>query len=132
MSTVNAAALERKVRDYAEAQTVKAAEAFVTLCRSNMPRRTGAMAESVQVDSIYESRSGYTARIVVDSPYARFQNEGTGIYGPDGAPITPKSGNVLVFDGIGGMVFARSVRGTEPTHFWERTIERWPDILGAL
>ena len=68
------------------------------------------------------------------APYASFQNYGTGIYGPEGTPIVPRRpGGVLVFDwpAAGGIVFARSVRGTEPTHYWERTLDEWPEILKA-
>jgi hypothetical protein len=40
---------------------------------------------------------------------------------------------VLVFDwpAAGGIVFARQVRGTEPTHFWERTLDAWPAIIAS-
>jgi hypothetical protein len=134
MTTVDIAKMEALVREHAAAKAVEAAEAFVAVVRSLAPRRSGDLAASVEADRIYDTPSGTTAVIVVSSPYARFQNEGTGIYGPEGTPIVPKNGQFLVFPKKigGGLVFTREVRGTEPTHFWERSIERWPDILRSL
>lgn len=72
--------------------------------------------------------------------YARFQHEGTGIYGPRRAFIYPKRGNFLVFEtkGVHGplrrgkkrpakgrrnLVFARRVRGVQPSPFLVRGLE---------
>lgn len=50
--------------------------------------------------------------------YAPYQEYGTGIYGPKGAPITPKRGRFLRFKTKAGqVVFARSVRGTRPRKY---------------
>lgn len=130
--TVDVEALREQVREYAEARAHALGDQFIEVLRGNMPRRTGDMAESAEVDSVRETSSGFAVSIIVRSPYARFQNDGTGIYGPDGNPIYPrKRGGVLVFDwpAAGGVVFARHVRGTEPTHFWERTLDQWPRII---
>lgn len=130
--TVDVDALHERVRSYALARAERLGEAFVEQLRDNMPRRTGDMAESAKVDDIVETSNGVTVKVVVESEYAGFQNYGTGIYGPEGTPIRPRrAGGVLVFDwpAAGGVVFARSVRGTEPTHFWERTLDAWPEII---
>jgi phage gpG-like protein len=47
----------------------------------------------------------------------RLMQEGTGIYGPRGAPITPKNGKFLVFVINGQRIFARSVKGAPPRPF---------------
>lgn len=51
--------------------------------------------------------------------YAMYVHEGTGIYGPKGARITPKNGKYLVFvpKGQKNKVFARSVSGVRPRPF---------------
>ncbi len=50
--------------------------------------------------------------------YAPYQEQGTGIYGPKGTPITPKRSRFLRFKTKSGqVVFARSVRGTRPKKF---------------
>jgi HK97 gp10 family phage protein len=130
--TVNVDALHKQVRTYARERAERLGDAFIEQLRGNMPRRTGDMADSAEVESIEEHSDGVKVKVVVRSKYAGFQNYGTGIYGPEGTPITPKRANgVLVFDwpAAGGVVFARSVRGTEPTHFWERTLDQWPTII---
>jgi hypothetical protein len=123
--------LEDTIEQFAFDRMSAIADEFVATCRTFAPRRTGALAESIEVDSVTRGTGGVTARIVVGAPYASFQNYGTGIYGPNGSPIYPRSGKVLVFDSaiLGGLVFVRWVRGTEPTHFWERTLEQWSDII---
>ena len=128
---VDTASLLEAVRQLGRERTQALADRFVEVAQGIAPRRTGAGADSITVESIDETGSGYVARIVVGETYMLFQNEGTGIYGPDGEPITARRGGVLAFDwpAAGGMVFAHSVRGTEPTHWWDRTIAAWGMIV---
>ena len=70
--------------------------------------------------------------------YALYVHEGTGIYGPRGAPIRPKRGRYLVFEarnarttprGRGNLVFARQVRGQRPQRFLLNALKAaspWP------
>lgn len=103
---------------------------FVAKAQGLAPRRTGAGADSIVVDGVDEYGEGFRIRIVVGEVYMRYQNEGTGIYGPEGTPIVPRSAKVLVFDSpVLGLTFAPSVRGTEPTHWWDRTVDAWPEIV---
>ena len=129
---VDVSGLVARVQDEGLQRCGELADEFVNAARSFAPRRTGAGVDSIEVTSIGASGQGFTATVEVGEEYMVFQNQGTGVYGPSGQPITPKHGNVLVFDGIGGIVFARSVRGSEPTHFWERTIDNWPRIVRGL
>lgn len=124
-------AVQAAVREYARTRTETLAETFVETVQGFAPRRTGALADSVSVDSISESSAGFSARIVVESDYAVFVNFGTGLYGPSGAMIVVGPPEVMVFDGIGGTVFTHRSRGSEPTHFWERAVDQWPAIVGA-
>lgn len=125
--------IKRLVLDSALRRAEALGEAFVQQARAYAPRRTGAGADSIEVATIDATPNGVRIRIAVGEQYMKWQNEGTGIYGPSGQPITPhKQGGVLVFDGVGGIVFARQVRGTEPTHFWERTIDAWPQIVSSV
>lgn len=53
--------------------------------------------------------------------YAKYQEFGTGIYGPRHAMIFPKRGRFMVFKGKSGkMVFARQTRGVRPKHFMKK------------
>lgn len=128
--TVNTDGLERAVRDRAREIAKRLADEFVNTAQTLAPRRTGAGADSIVAESVDESSDGFTVRVVVGEEYMRFQNEGTGIHGPTGTPIRPVSAKVLVFDSpILGLTFAPEVQGTEPTHWWDRTVQMWPQIV---
>lgn len=131
-NSVDVTRVRQAVQDFAVERATAIGEAFVETVKGYAPRRTGTLADSVEMSDVQVHSAGVRITITVASPYGRFQNDGTGIYGPSGQPITPKRvGGVLVFDSAigGGIVFARSVRGTEPTHFWERAVDQWPRIV---
>lgn len=78
-------------------------------------------------------------RVGSDVPYARYVEEGTGIYGPAGRRITPTRRQALKFPtprswGTGGrqadrgFVFRRSVAGSPPNPFLADALE---EIFGA-
>ncbi len=50
-------------------------------------------------------------------PYAKWLQEGTGIYGPHQQPIVPTHGKVLAFVINGKTYFVTSVKGTQPRVF---------------
>lgn len=51
-------------------------------------------------------------------PYAKYQEFGTGVYGPKGSPIVPKRAKFLAWQSKGGQwIRARSVAGVKPRHF---------------
>ena len=131
--TVDASAVSDAVRRWALEAWQTVADVFVTTAQGNASRRTGALAESISHDEPRDYGTGVTCTATCGAEYGQYQDEGTGIYGPDGAPIYPTHSKVLVFDwpAAGGIVFARWVRGSEPTRFWQRTIEAWPEILAV-
>jgi hypothetical protein len=57
--------------------------------------------------------------------YAIWLHEGTGIYGPSGRPITPKSGKFLVWKDAdtGQTIFAKKVRGIRPRPFLRNALD---------
>lgn len=126
---VDTSGLQRLLRERGRDIATRLGAEFVNTAQGFAPRRTGAGADSIEVQSVDENGDAFVIRIVVGEVYMRYQNEGTGIYGPEGTPIVPTNGKVLVFDGIGGTVFTPSVRGTEPTHWWDRTVDAWPSIV---
>lgn len=80
---------------------------------------TGKLSASM-VWRMWESkRFAYRGQIKTSAPYARWVNDGTGIYGPHGAMIIPRKASHLVFfwPKAGGWVFARSVRGMRAAKF---------------
>jgi len=138
MASVTADSLFDAVERHAVEKLRRCAELLVEQVEIHAPKRTRELVDSIEVSepTVYPDRVVMTVKITATSddgaPYPTFQNEGTGIFGPEGRPITPKTpGGVLVFDwpAAGGIVFARSVRGTEPTRFWDKSIEQWPLIV---
>lgn len=138
MTDVRADGLLRGLEQYAARKLERCGDLFADEVEIHAPKRTRQLVESIEKSqvTVYPDRVTMTVRVTAKSdegaPYPTFQNEGTGIFGPDGVPIRPRrQGGVLVFDwpAAGGVVFARSVRGTEPTRFWDKSIDKWPDIL---
>lgn len=65
--------------------------------------------------------------------YAIYHAKGTGIYGPEHRPITPKKGKALVFRTKSGvLVFAKSVKGIPPNPWLVNALKAgaapWPVI----
>jgi hypothetical protein len=128
---VDVSGVTRLVREHGRTIAESIGSTFVNKAQGLAPRRTGAGADSIAVEAVDDNGDVYVVRIVVGEVYMKYQNEGTGIYGPEGTPIVPRNARVLVFDSaiMGGLVFAPSVKGTEPTHWWDRTIDAWPEIV---
>jgi hypothetical protein len=102
-------AIRQGVQDVAD-KTNKAA-------RSNSPvGKTGKLSKSWRQVQIGELKHSIFTNLF----YARWVNDGTGIYG-SGRPITPKRARFLRFEWHGRIVFARSVRGQKGKKFAEET-----------
>lgn len=141
MATISTEKLQRGLEAFAVAKLERCVDLFVDEVETNAPKRTRALVDSIEVSEpvVHSDRVTMTVRVTAKSdegdPYPTFQNEGTGIFGPDGVPITPKKpGGVLVFDwpAAGGIVFAKSVRGTEPTRFWDKAVDQWRNIVARV
>jgi len=70
--------------------------------------------------------------ITSSAKYARFVNDGTGIYGPRGRLIRPITAQALRFEYKGRIVFARSVRGIKPRRFVQASMEQTKDRIEEL
>lgn len=86
----------------------------------NTPRRvdTGLLRASIHWEFV--TKGGLPGvRIGTNVTYARYIHDGTGIYGPNGAPIMPSSSKYLVFTphGAARPVFAKQVKGIKPNRF---------------
>jgi hypothetical protein len=94
-------------------EMVKRGKKVETLAKRLCPVDHGRLRSDIHLDVV--TRGSVTGvRIGSSLDYALYVHEGTGIYGPRGRPILPKSGRFLVFTPRGGskIVFAKSVRGT--------------------
>lgn len=64
--------------------------------------------------------------------YAVYLNEGTGVYGPRGKPITPVKAKVLHWEKGGTHYFAKSVSGVKGQHFVEKSLDSVEEKLPAI
>lgn len=91
------------------------------------PRRTGNLVRNISSTSARRGPDGYIearAGVGRGAPYARFVEEGTGIFGPYRRPIVPKTGNFMTFKlPDGKTVYARSIRGQEAKRYFERATQ---------
>lgn len=111
----------------------RAGAAFVGEVRKNASRRTGEMARKTTVTPARLVGNRVVSNATVGVDYGRYQDEGTGEFGPEHKRITPRRAKVLRFDSaIFGIVFARSVRGSEPTRFWTKAVKSWPQIVRRI
>jgi len=112
-----------------------AADETVERTKAKTSRRTGALAESISRTEPAVGGTLIVGQIRADSDYALYQDEGTGIYGPAGRPITPKKeGGFLVFywPAVGQTVWARQVRGAEGRKFFHLPMpDRWAESLAS-
>lgn len=128
---VDASALEQRLREMAVEEADKLADRVVEIAQSRCSRRTGTLADSISNEGAVSTGNGATAHVVVGEDYGKYQDEGTGIYGPEGTRI---EGNpLLAFDwpAAGGLVIVHSVAGSPGTHFWTDTVNDWPSIVAS-
>ena len=65
--------------------------------------------------------------VIIQTPaeYAKYVNDGTGIYGPYATPIIhPSIGKPFVFQVGGKLVYTRQIMGQKGQHFVEKSIEQ--------
>ena len=117
--------LEAAIREHVRDRLPAVSEFMVEDTRAACSRRTGALADSIMCDPWTESGDAFTTTISagrsLENPdVARYQEEGTGIFSPEGGRIFPTTARVLVFDwpARGGLTFARSVAGAPGTHYF--------------
>lgn len=83
--------------------------------------------------SWHHSIEAHEGRIYTSKSYARYVEEGTGVHGPKGAPITPHSGSYLRFKphkgdyseimAQDGYVYIRQSQGQKPAHMVKDSLE---------
>jgi len=92
--------------------------------RELAPHRTGALQRSIQTQVDYP-----VGTVSVEEKYGQWIESGTGIYGPTGQRIQPKSAKVLAWQGATGMMFARSIKGMKPRPFFKPGVEKSADYI---
>ncbi len=90
--------------------------------KQTAPHNTGALADSINY-KIEDQYKQVTATIGTPNPYSKFQEEGTGVYGPTGSPVVPRTARVLAWQSGGITIFARSVRGVQGKHYFQAGLQ---------
>jgi hypothetical protein len=99
-------------------------------------KRTLTLGGSITVDAPVMQASGSYIEVGTNLKYARYVEEGTGLYGPKGARIYAKPGKVMAWPAIGakggkkgkkgkggGMIFARSTKGMPGWHYMKKAFQ---------
>lgn len=99
------------------------------------PRRYGTLKRSIypQVNPNIGKFSGKVIQDGTVASYGKYVNEGTGIYGPHGAPIVPVTKPFLAWkDYGGGWHRARSIRGQKAQPFMEPALQENRDTINQM
>lgn len=110
---------------------IRRGQRVLNRARANCPVDTGRLRASLTMELMHDHR-GLFVRVGSNLDYLMFVHEGTGIYGPTGAPIRPRNARFLRWPAtnnsgsgnrryVGGAtaryVYARQVRGVKGRPF---------------
>lgn len=129
---VEHAGLDAAIRAMAADLGGQVFDKFVDTARGFCSRREGDLWDSIEHDGPIDDGTRVSATAIAGADHASYQNDGVGEFGPEGARI---QGNpLLAFDwpAAGGLVVVRSVAGYEGTHFWDKAIDAWDDIVSSV
>ncbi len=90
---------------------------------ANAPKRSGALAGKITA-LVRVNSTGVTGIVRPRMKYARYLDEGSGLYAEFHHPITPKARGPRAALKFSDGSFRRSSKGTPPTHFIRRTREQ--------
>ncbi|AIF45646.1 HK97 gp10 family phage protein [Virgibacillus sp. SK37] len=85
----------------------------------NAPKDHGRLAGSFQL----HKDDDLTYRVFTKVKYALMVNNGTGEFGPNKRPITPKNGEYLVFNIGSRTIFTKEVKGQKPNPYIDTSID---------
>ena len=91
--------------------------------KGNSPFLSGRLRSSVTINPAKANGNTIEGSVGPHTNYAIHVEQGTGIYGPNHAPIRPKRAKVLAFKSGGKMVFARSIKGMRGRFFVKRAAD---------
>lgn len=111
--------IKKKTKEGMGRALFKVAQVFYGEVKKEAPVDHGTLQGSWQIEELdYLAYSIFT-----NIKYAKAVNDGTGIYGPSGQPITPKNGNVLKFKIGSQTIYTKSVKGQRPNPYIDRAID---------
>lgn len=99
------------------------------VAKRKAPVDTGTLRGSINTEPARREGRDLVARVKTTNRYARYQEEGTGIYGPRRQMIRPKTGRLLAWKRNGRWHFARQVRGVKPKRFFKQARDEAVDYI---
>lgn len=115
-----AAQLEANLRERVRFNLEQARTVLVQLIRAPLNQITGQLAAGIVVDAWTESGDSYTSTARSIAPYSLYVDQGTGVFGPNGGRIYPRTAKALTFYWYAraGVYSFRSVRGIPAQQFF--------------
>jgi hypothetical protein len=116
-----AAQLEANLRERVRANLDASRGILIALIRAPLAEVSGQLKAGILCDPWSENGSRYETTVRSLAPYSLWVDQGTGIFGPVGTRIYPRTAKVLAFHWTnrgGGLFFFRSVRGTPAQRFF--------------
>jgi hypothetical protein len=92
--------------------------------KSLAPVDTSRLRSSILIEPVVWSGSEARGQVGTNVEYAAHQEQGTGIYGPTGQPIRPRTKKVLAWKKGNTWHFAKEVKGVRPKWYMRGSIER--------
>jgi hypothetical protein len=96
------------------------------LAKKYAPIDKGNLRGSINTQGPTVANNNVTATVGTNVTYARYQEEGTGVYGPSRQPIRPKNAKVLAWKSGGQWHYARQVKGVKPKRYFRQAREEVP------
>lgn len=93
------------------------------LSKKFAPIERGVLRGSINTKGPEVNGDNVQAIVGTNIEYARYQEEGTGIYGPKKQPIRVKNGKVMAWKRGGQSFFATEVKGVKPKHYFKKARE---------
>lgn len=88
------------------------------------PVDTNRLRSSIAIQPVSITGSAISGSVGAGTIYAAAQETGSGIYGPYGRPIRPKTKRVLAWKSGGTWHFAKEVKGVRPRWYMRGSLER--------
>lgn len=128
--------IEEHLKARARDRMVVASDEVRREIEHDAPRDTGRLSTLIR-STTEEDATSITTKITTEAltadgrDYAKWQDEGTGVYIGRGRiyPKPPNTRLTFFWPKIGRVVSFRSVAGTPPTRFFTRNVEKWRDRL---
>lgn len=91
----------RDAGHYVQAQAAK----YPAKADSTWYKRTGTLGRSIAVGPVQVRGKGFSVEVGTNKHYARYVEYGTGIYGPKGARIVPKTAKALAWKSVAAKMY---------------------------